>query len=38
MEMNKEIWGKFVVSKNLVAGFPVEYIYRKRTSKTDLNG
>jgi len=38
MEVNKNIWGGFIVSKNITSGFPVQYAFREKSSIPQLNG
>jgi len=38
MEINKNIWGGFIVSKNVMSGFPVQYVFREKSSISQLNG
>jgi len=38
MEINNNDFGGFIVSKNIVAGFPVRYSFREESSIPQLNG
>lgn len=38
MKINNEDFGGFVVSNNILEGFPVRYSYRERSSIPKLNG
>lgn len=37
-KINDEAFGGFIVSKNVIAGRPVRYTYRKKSSIENLNG
>ena len=38
MKMNNDDFGGFIVSKNIMNGFPVKYSYREKSSIPKLNG
>ena len=36
--MNNDEFGGFIVSKNIMKGFPIRYSYREKSSMPELNG
>lgn len=38
MKMNNNDFGGFIVSKNIMKGFPIKYSYREKSSIPELNG